>query len=64
VHIVEVGAGPGAEVRALTDRGLSHRLPAFSPDGSRIATLASDERLVPSHGQVVVVDVATGKQRV
>ncbi|WP_219412712.1 S9 family peptidase [Pseudonocardia nigra] len=53
-----------AEPRSLTDRGLSHRLPAFSPDGMRIAALAENTRLIHSHSQVVVLDARTGEERV
>jgi dipeptidyl aminopeptidase/acylaminoacyl peptidase len=62
VHIV--GADGTGERRTLTDRGLSHAHPSFSPDGTRIATLTDDVRLVPSNGQVAVLDVATGEQRI
>jgi dipeptidyl aminopeptidase/acylaminoacyl peptidase len=63
VHLVDVDEIDGVP-RQLTDRGLSHRLPAFSPDGTRIATLAEDNRLMPSHAQVAVLDVRTGEQRI
>ena len=63
VHLVDVD-DPDGEPPALTKRELSHALPAFSPDGSRIATLATDNRLIPSHGQVAVLDAATGEQRI
>jgi len=62
VHLV--AADGSTPPRALTDHGLSHSRPAFSPDGTRIATLASDELIVPSFSQVVVLDVATGTQQV
>jgi dipeptidyl aminopeptidase/acylaminoacyl peptidase len=62
IHLVAVA--PGGETRALTDRGLSHRHPAFSPDGTRVASLAEDGRLIPSHAQVVVTEVTSGKQQV
>ncbi|MHA6631549.1 S9 family peptidase [Pseudonocardia sichuanensis] len=63
VHLVEVDA-PDVEPRPLTDRGLSHRLPAFGPDGTRLAALAEDNRVIHSHAQVVVLDVRTGLERV
>jgi dipeptidyl aminopeptidase/acylaminoacyl peptidase len=63
VHLVDVEQ-PDDEPPALTRRELSHALPAYSPDGSRIATLTMDNRLVPSYGQVTVLDVTTGEQRV
>ncbi|MHA6796427.1 S9 family peptidase [Pseudonocardia bannensis] len=55
--------GP-AEPLPLARQRLSHRSPAFAPDGGRIATLAEDSRVVPSHAQVVVLDAVTGEQRV
>ncbi len=66
IHLVDLGpAGtPDADPRALTDRGLSHSRPSFSPDGTRIATLAEDARLLPSHAQLAVTDVATGEQQI
>jgi dipeptidyl aminopeptidase/acylaminoacyl peptidase len=64
VFLVPVTPAADREPRALTDHGLSHRLPAFSPDGTRVASLAEDERLIPSHAQVVVTDVASGEQQV
>jgi dipeptidyl aminopeptidase/acylaminoacyl peptidase len=63
VHLIDVDQ-PGEEPQALTRRDLSHAHPAFSPDGASIATLAVDNRLIPSHGQVAVLDVATGEQRI
>ncbi len=60
VHLVDLDGG----IRPLTDRGLSHSLPAFGPDGTSIATLAQDNRIIHSHAQVVVVDAGTGDQRV
>jgi dipeptidyl aminopeptidase/acylaminoacyl peptidase len=63
VHLIDVEQ-PGTEPPALTRRELSHALPAYSPDASRIATLTMDNRLVPSNGQVTVLDVATGEQRI
>lgn len=63
VHLVDVDDADGVP-RSLTDRGLSHRLPAFAPDGTRVATLAEDNRVIPSHAQVVLLDVRTGEERV
>jgi dipeptidyl aminopeptidase/acylaminoacyl peptidase len=61
VYLVDLESG---ELRALTSRDLSHMRPAFSPDGSRIATLATDARLIPSHSQVCVLDASTSEQRI
>jgi dipeptidyl aminopeptidase/acylaminoacyl peptidase len=63
VHLVDVDEVDGAP-RPLTDRGLSHSLPAFDLDGSLIATLAQDNRVIHSHAQVVVLDAGTGEERV
>ena len=63
VHLVDVDEVDGVP-RPLTDRGLSHRLPAFSPEGALIATLAQDNRVIHSHAQVVVLDAGTGEERV
>ena len=63
VHLVDVDEVDGAP-RPLTARGLSHSLPAFGPDGSLIATLAQDNRVIHSHAQVVVLDAGTGEERV
>ncbi|HZG88601.1 MAG TPA: S9 family peptidase [Pseudonocardia sp.] len=62
LYLVDVTAD--GEPRPLTDRGLSHSRPAWSPDGTAIASLAADVRVLPSHSQVAVTDVATGEQRV
>ena len=54
----------GSEPRALTRRTFAHRLPSWSPDGTRIAVLAEDSRIIHSHTQVAVVDVASGEETV
>jgi dipeptidyl aminopeptidase/acylaminoacyl peptidase len=59
IHLVDVDGG----LRTLTNRGLSHRMPAFGPDGTLIATLAQDNRIIPAHAQVVVLDARTGDAR-
>jgi dipeptidyl aminopeptidase/acylaminoacyl peptidase len=65
IHLVDVEPrGDAGEPRQLTDHGLSHSHPSYSPDGMRVATLAEDTRLVPSHSQVAVLDATTGEQRV
>jgi len=53
-----------AEPEPLTDSAVPLWKPAFSPDGTRIAALGDDVRIVPSHNQVTVVDVASGKESV
>jgi dipeptidyl aminopeptidase/acylaminoacyl peptidase len=62
LHFVDLD-GDG-EPRALTDDALAHSLPAWSPDGGSIAQLVEDVRLLPSHAQVAVTDVATGATRI
>ncbi|MHA6780591.1 TolB family protein [Pseudonocardia saturnea] len=53
-----------SEPEPLTASSLSLWMPAGSPDGTRVAALAEDVAVVPSHNRVVVVDVATGKEDV
>lgn len=57
---VDGAAGP----RPLTDAGHAHAHPSFSPDGTRVAVLVEDAHVVPSHGKVAVVDVASGSEGV
>lgn len=61
IHLIGVDGGG---LRTLTDRGRSHGRPTFSPDGTLIATLGQDNRIVHSHAQVVVLDAQTGDERV
>ncbi|HLY83680.1 MAG TPA: S9 family peptidase [Acidimicrobiales bacterium] len=53
-------AAGAAPPRRLTETGLEYGGPSWSPDGSRIACRLDDPRVVPTHGRVAVVDVATG----
>jgi len=46
VYLVRPDDTGGSEPRRLTNHDLSHAYPSFSPDGTRIATLAVDERIV------------------
>ncbi|GEL21748.1 peptidase S9 [Pseudonocardia sulfidoxydans NBRC 16205] len=62
VHLVDPAGA--SEPRAVTRRTFAHQMPSWSPDGTRIAALAEDARVVHSHSQVVVIDVATGEERV
>lgn len=48
----------------VTASDVSLRMPAASPDGTRVAALAENVAIVPSHSRVVVVDLASGKETV
>ncbi|MEY2591126.1 MAG: hypothetical protein QOJ67_3110 [Acidimicrobiaceae bacterium] len=62
--VADDGAVDGsAPLRRVTDATLDHRRPAWSPDGNRVAVIATDHRTIPHHAQVVVLDVATGEAR-
>ena len=60
LHLVDLD--PGAEPRRLTTSERSHRNPSFSPDGTRIATLTADNRVVTAGAVPTVVDVRTGAE--
>ncbi|WP_130288843.1 S9 family peptidase [Pseudonocardia sediminis] len=64
LYLVDPDAEPGTAPRLLSTSGRSHRLPSFSPDGTRIATLVNDSRVVPAHASPAVVDARTGTERV
>lgn len=59
LYLVDVDR-PDAELRRLTDSTMSWALPSWSPDGTRIAALVSDERTGWRNARPLVVDVATG----
>jgi dipeptidyl aminopeptidase/acylaminoacyl peptidase len=59
LYLIDLDAG-GAEPRRLTETGPTYGLPAWSPDGTTIACCLGDRRVVPTHGRVATVDVATG----
>ncbi|MDN5917096.1 MAG: hypothetical protein L0I76_18675 [Pseudonocardia sp.] len=63
LYLVDPDPEQGAAPRLLSTSGRSHRLPAFSPDGTRIATLVNDSRIVPAHARPTVVDARTGTER-
>jgi dipeptidyl aminopeptidase/acylaminoacyl peptidase len=50
-------------LRQLTDTTLDYSRPVWSPDGTRLAATATDERVMPHHAHLVVVDVASGAVR-
>ncbi len=68
VYLVDVEAALGreaskAEPRSLTRTDRSYAHPSFGPDGTRVATLANDDRVSPSFSDVVVLDPGTGDGR-
>ncbi|MCO1654148.1 S9 family peptidase [Pseudonocardia humida] len=63
LHVIDLGTDDPPTALTSTGR-ISHGWPSWSPDGTTIATLAGDGKLLPTHHQVVLTDVATGEQRV
>ncbi|OJG03723.1 translocation protein TolB [Pseudonocardia autotrophica] len=64
IYLVDATGGGGGP-RRLTRTGRHHTHPSWSPDGTRLATLASDDHLAsPAHASPAVVDVATGREDV
>lgn len=60
--IYTIGAdSPGAEPRRITPNDLAYSLPSWSPDGTRVAVLHTDQKVSPSHSQVGVIDTSTGE---
>lgn len=58
-------AAGGREPRLLTRSGRHHTHPSWAPDGTRLATLASDDHLAaPAHASPALVDIATGREDV
>ena len=53
----------GGDVTKLTDTTQAFSRPEFSPDGSQIAFAWGDAETEPRHGQVGVLDVASGARR-
>ena len=53
----------GGEPRRLTASGPAFSRPTWSGDGALVVCCQDDERLVPTHTQVMAVDVATGLRR-
>jgi len=64
VDLYAVDASTPSEPVCLTETGPSYARPSFSPDGSAIAFHRGDERSVPRHVQVGVVDRASGDVRI
>lgn len=60
LYLVDIDGRSGP--RRLTVSERSHRNPSFSPDGSRIATLVADNRIVPAGAVPAVVDARTGAE--
>lgn len=64
IYLVDATGGGGGP-RRLTRTGRHHTHPSWSPDGTRLATLASDDHMAsPAHASPAVVDVATGREDV
>jgi len=59
-----VSADGADEPRRRTETGPSYARPSFKPDGSAIACHAGDERSMPRHVQVGVLDPAGGDVRI
>lgn len=64
IYLIDVSGEVDDEPRQLTATNLSHGFASFSPDGRHLATLVEDARIIPSFGNVAVLDAATGEQRV
>jgi dipeptidyl aminopeptidase/acylaminoacyl peptidase len=64
LFVVDVDAAMAAdeppEPARITKTWLAHSHPAWSPDGDRVACLATDLHGYPRHGQVLVIDVDGG----
>lgn len=60
---VTVGVDGGGEPQKLTGTTHAFGRPEFSPDGSQVAFGWSDPEIDPSHGQVGVLDMASGEHR-
>ena len=63
VDLFVVPAAPDNEPVRLTESGPGYARPSFSPDGSLIAFHLEDWRSPPRHGQVGVLDRASGAVR-
>ncbi|TCK26379.1 S9 family peptidase [Pseudonocardia endophytica] len=62
LYLVDVAGG--GDPRRLTGSDRSYRAPSFSPDGTRIAALAADNRVVPAGAVPVIVDARTSAETV
>ena len=63
VDVFVVGV-EGGEPQRVTGTDLLYADPVWSPDGSQVAVHVSDERTTPRHGQIGIVDIASGALRV
>ena len=53
--------GTAGDLHQITDSSLNHHHVSWSPDGSRLAALASEEMVAPGLPQLVVIDPESGK---
>jgi dipeptidyl aminopeptidase/acylaminoacyl peptidase len=60
---VPSGADELAQPERLTPTGVAYAVPSWSPDSARIAYMQFDPQIGPSHGQVGVLDLASGERR-
>ena len=59
-----VDLAPGAEPRRLTTTSFSYGRPSFSPDGRLLAFAWVDQHISPTHGQIGVLDLESGEERI
>jgi dipeptidyl aminopeptidase/acylaminoacyl peptidase len=61
VDLWQIEARPGAQPERLTETGLAYSHPAWSPGGDRLAFVVTDQSVGPSHPQIGVLELASGK---
>ena len=64
LFVADVSSRP-ASLRRVTETGPTYALPAWAPDGERIASLRSPSELEgPWHGRIAVVSSTDGRERI